>query len=52
MPRSGYGKVAADVFSLHDPCYDASLHRERDIEQAKFVLKKAGHLRCGTKHGG
>lgn len=39
---NGNGKVAADVFSPYDRCYDASLHRERDIDRAKFLLKKAG----------
>jgi len=38
----GYGVVASDVFSPYDPDFDASLHREQDIPQAKFLLKKAG----------
>ena len=38
----GYGVVAGDVFSPFDPDFDASLHREQDIPQAKFLLKKAG----------
>ena len=39
----GYAAVGNDVFGQHDPDYDASLKREQDIEQAKFLLKKAGH---------
>lgn len=39
---SGYGKVGNDIYSPWDPAYDASLKRERDIDQAKFLLKKAG----------
>jgi peptide/nickel transport system substrate-binding protein len=38
----GYGVVASDVFSPYDPDFDASLHREQDIPQAKYLLKKAG----------
>jgi peptide/nickel transport system substrate-binding protein len=38
----GYGVVASDVFSPYDPDFDASLHRQQDIPQAKFLLKKAG----------
>jgi peptide/nickel transport system substrate-binding protein len=38
----GYGVVASDVFAPYDPDFDASLHREQDIPQAKFLLKKAG----------
>ena len=41
---NGYGMVGNDVFSPWDPCYDgASWHRERDVDQAKSLLKKAGH---------
>jgi peptide/nickel transport system substrate-binding protein len=39
---AGYGVVASDVFSPYDPDFDHSLHREADIPQAKFLLKKAG----------
>ena len=39
----GYGVVASDVFSPYDPNFDHSLHRDADISQAKFLLKKAGH---------
>jgi peptide/nickel transport system substrate-binding protein len=38
----GYGIPGNDLFSIHDPCYDTSLHRTQDIEQAKFLLKQAG----------
>jgi peptide/nickel transport system substrate-binding protein len=38
----GYGVVASDVFSPYDPDFNASLHREQDIPQAKSLLKKAG----------
>ncbi len=38
----GYGVVASDVFSPYDPDFDRALHREADIPQAKFLLKKAG----------
>jgi peptide/nickel transport system substrate-binding protein len=39
---AGYGVLASDVFSPYDPDFDHSLHREQDIPQAKFLLKKAG----------
>jgi peptide/nickel transport system substrate-binding protein len=39
---SGLGKVGNDVFGQWDPSYDKSLVRERDLDQAKFLLKKAG----------
>ena len=42
LSLSGYGQVANDVFSPWDPCYDSSLKRGRDLDQAKFLLKKAG----------
>jgi peptide/nickel transport system substrate-binding protein len=38
----GFADVGNDVFGQHDPLYDASFHREQDIPQAKFLLKKAG----------
>jgi peptide/nickel transport system substrate-binding protein len=40
---SGHGVVGNDVFSPWDPSFDSSLVRERDVDQAKFLLKKAGH---------
>lgn len=39
---SGYGEVGNDVASRWDPFYDTSLKRDRDVDQAKFLLKKAG----------
>jgi peptide/nickel transport system substrate-binding protein len=40
---SGYGRVANDLYSPFDPCFDSSLaQREPDIEQAKSLLKQAG----------
>ena len=39
----GYGVVASDVFAPYDPDFDASLHRQQDISQAKFLLKQSGH---------
>ena len=38
----GYGVAASDVFSPYDPDFDHALHREADIPQAKYLLKKAG----------
>jgi peptide/nickel transport system substrate-binding protein len=41
---SGHGRVANDLYSPFDPAYDSSLQqREPDIEQAKSLLKAAGH---------
>lgn len=42
LSLSGYGQVANDVFSPWDPCYDPSLTRVRDLDKARFLLKKAG----------
>lgn len=40
----GHGLIGNDLFSIWDPVYDSSLpQRTQDIEQAKFLLKKAGH---------
>jgi peptide/nickel transport system substrate-binding protein len=39
----GFATVGADVSSPYDPNYDTSLRRSQDIQQAKFLLKKAGH---------
>jgi len=38
----GYATAGSDVFSPYDPNFDASLHREQDIAQAKSLLKSAG----------
>jgi peptide/nickel transport system substrate-binding protein len=39
---AGYGAVSNDVPGLYTPYYDDSLVRERDVDQARFLLKKAG----------
>jgi peptide/nickel transport system substrate-binding protein len=40
----GYAALGNDVFSPWDSCYDASAwKRERDVDQAKSLLKQAGH---------
>jgi peptide/nickel transport system substrate-binding protein len=39
----GQGTLASDVFSPFDPDFDSSLRRIQDIDQAKFLLKQAGH---------
>jgi peptide/nickel transport system substrate-binding protein len=41
---SGYGFVANDVYGPFDPAYDHALpQRHQDIDQAKSLLKAAGH---------
>ncbi len=40
----GHGTIGNDVFGYGDPEYDSGLpQREQDIDQAKFLLKQAGH---------
>ena len=40
----GHGLVANDLFSVWDPVYDSAIpQRTQDIDQAKFLLKQAGH---------
>jgi peptide/nickel transport system substrate-binding protein len=40
----GYGLLGNDLFAYWDPSYDHSLpQRHQDIEQARFLLKQAGH---------
>jgi peptide/nickel transport system substrate-binding protein len=40
---SGHGRVANDLYSPFDPCYDTSLpQRQQDLEQAKSLLAQAG----------
>ncbi|HEY3763599.1 MAG TPA: ABC transporter substrate-binding protein, partial [Gaiellales bacterium] len=40
---SGYGRVANDLFSPFDSCYDTAIpQREQDIDKAKSLLKAAG----------
>jgi peptide/nickel transport system substrate-binding protein len=40
---AGYGVVANDVFSPYDPDFDPGLIRHTDVDQARFLLKQAGH---------
>jgi peptide/nickel transport system substrate-binding protein len=41
---SGQGRIANDMYSPFDPAYDSSLpQRAQDLEQAKSLLKSAGH---------
>ncbi|HEX4011192.1 MAG TPA: ABC transporter substrate-binding protein [Solirubrobacteraceae bacterium] len=41
---SGQGRIANDMYSPFDPSYDTSLpQRAQDLEQAKSLLKQAGH---------
>ncbi|HWE09751.1 MAG TPA: ABC transporter substrate-binding protein [Solirubrobacteraceae bacterium] len=41
---SGQGRIANDMYSPFDPAYDSSLpQRHQDVEQAKSLLKQAGH---------
>ncbi|MFO1107256.1 MAG: ABC transporter substrate-binding protein [Amaricoccus sp.] len=42
LAMSGLGETASDLFSPADPDFDHSLVRTRDLDQAKFLLKKAG----------
>jgi peptide/nickel transport system substrate-binding protein len=39
---NGLGAVANDVFGQYDPCYDTSLQREQNIDEAKSLLQSAG----------
>lgn len=38
----GEATPGSDVFSPFDPCFDKSLDRQQDIEQAKSLLRSAG----------
>lgn len=41
---AGHGQIGNDVFSIYDADYDHSLpQRTQDIEQAKSLLRQAGH---------
>jgi peptide/nickel transport system substrate-binding protein len=48
---AGHGSVGNDIFSPYDPLYQASSFpkRGRDIEQAKSLLKAAGHSDLAVK---
>lgn len=40
----GHGTIGNDLFGLYDPAYNHSLpQRTQDLEQAKSLLKQAGH---------
>ena len=40
---AGHGRIANDIYSPFDPCYNSDLpQREQDIEQAKALLEQAG----------
>jgi peptide/nickel transport system substrate-binding protein len=42
--QSGYGTIGNDVFGKRLPDYDSGIpQRVQDIDQAKFLLKQAGH---------
>jgi peptide/nickel transport system substrate-binding protein len=41
---SGQGRIANDIYAPYDPCYnDALPQRTQDLEQAKSLLRAAGH---------
>jgi len=40
---AGFGEPAEDLFAHLDPDYPSELRRPHDIEQAKALLKEAGH---------
>jgi peptide/nickel transport system substrate-binding protein len=41
---SGHGSIANDLYGRFDPAYDSALpQRHQDLEQAKSLLKQAGH---------
>ena len=45
----GYGLLGNDIFGISDPHYDKSIpQRVQDIDQAKFLLKQAGHENLTT----
>jgi peptide/nickel transport system substrate-binding protein len=40
----GHGTIGNDIFGIWDPAYDHAIpQHHQDIEQAKFLLKAAGH---------
>ena len=40
---SGYGRVANDLYAPFDPAYLQEPQREQDLDQARSLLKAAGH---------
>ncbi len=43
LSLSGFGNVGNDVFSENDKCFDGSLQRSQNLDQAKSLLRRAGH---------
>jgi peptide/nickel transport system substrate-binding protein len=44
LAYGGYGLLGNDIFGIADPEYDRLIpQREQDIDQAKYLLKQAGH---------
>ncbi|MFT4210942.1 MAG: ABC transporter substrate-binding protein [Microbacterium sp.] len=39
---NGYAQVGNDLYALYDPLYASDLVRERDVDQARSLLKQAG----------
>jgi peptide/nickel transport system substrate-binding protein len=46
---AGHGKVSNDVPGRYDPLYNEGLKRERDVEQARALLKRAGQENLAVK---
>lgn len=47
--QDGFGSIGNDLFGKGFPLYDGSLpQRKQDIEQAKSLLKKAGHAKLSV----
>jgi peptide/nickel transport system substrate-binding protein len=41
---AGYGRIGNDLYAPSDPHFDSSIEqRVQDVDQAKFLLKQAGH---------
>jgi peptide/nickel transport system substrate-binding protein len=41
---AGQGRLGNDVWGIDDPCYNSELpQREQDLDQAKSLLRQAGH---------
>jgi peptide/nickel transport system substrate-binding protein len=46
---NGHGTIGNDLYAIWDPIYDHSIpQREQDLEQAKALLKQAGHESLGV----